>query len=166
MHTHTESSALPQGIPKPGLKDYERSDVAVKWVFGFIVALFLGGIALHLLIAWQLNRLRKQPPPADQWARTGQVRLPELVERKFPRLQIAPPADLKAFRAREEAQLHSYGWVNRTSGVARIPIERAMSLLVEKQPGVGASNIQTGKSTLQLQQERVPNRLRESGESK
>jgi hypothetical protein len=164
MHMHTESSAMPQGMPKPGLKGYERSDVAVKWVFGFIAALFLGGIALHFVIAWQLERLRKQSPPADQWARTGQVRSLDLVQQKVPRLQISPPAELQAFREREEAQLHSYGWINRTAGVARIPIERAMNLLVEKHLGVGTSNIQTGKSVLQLQQERVPYRARESRE--
>src|SRR5436190_18641663 len=128
MRTHTEISALPQGIPRPGLKGYERSDVAVKWVFGFILAFFLGGLAIHFITAWQLNRLRRQPPPADQWA-GGQTRSVEFTEQKFPRLQISPPADLQVFRARQEALLHSYGWVNRTAGVARIPIERAINLL-------------------------------------
>ena len=35
-------------------------------------------------------------------------------------------------RAREDAVLTTYGWVDRNTGVARIPIERAMDLLVER----------------------------------
>jgi hypothetical protein len=50
-----------------------------------------------------------------------------------PRLQVAPAEDLRALRAREEEVLRTYGWVNREKGVVRIPIERAMELLVERE---------------------------------
>lgn len=43
-----------------------------------------------------------------------------------PALQINAPADLAAHRAAEQWQLTSYGWVDRQTGVVRIPIERAM----------------------------------------
>jgi hypothetical protein len=36
-------------------------------------------------------------------------------------------------RAQEEAWLESYGWVDKPSGVVRIPIERAMELMVERE---------------------------------
>ena len=49
-----------------------------------------------------------------------------------PRLQVEPRLDLDQLRAGEEAKLHSYGWVDRDAGVVRLPIERAMDLLVEK----------------------------------
>jgi hypothetical protein len=35
--------------------------------------------------------------------------------------------------ASEEKTLHSYGWVDKSAGVVRIPIDRAMELMVEKQ---------------------------------
>ena len=35
-------------------------------------------------------------------------------------------------RAAEQEELQSYGWVNRTDGVVRIPIDRAMQLLAEE----------------------------------
>ena len=42
---------------------------------------------------------------------------------------------LQELRAAEQRELETYGWINRTDGVVRIPVERAMELLVkESQP--------------------------------
>lgn len=49
-----------------------------------------------------------------------------------PRLQSNPPADMRTFRAQEDAALHSYGWVDQSAGVVRIPIERAMKIVAEE----------------------------------
>lgn len=49
-----------------------------------------------------------------------------------PRLQSAPRKDLERLRAEEDAVLSSYGWVDPSAGVARIPIERAMTLWAER----------------------------------
>ncbi len=48
-----------------------------------------------------------------------------------PRLQAHPQDDLAALRRRETQKLQTYEWIDRSSGVARIPIERAMQLLAE-----------------------------------
>jgi len=48
-----------------------------------------------------------------------------------PRLQSDPPLELERLRAEEKARLETYGWVNREQGIARIPIERAMDLVIE-----------------------------------
>jgi hypothetical protein len=50
----------------------------------------------------------------------------------MPREQPDPRIDLKALREREDRELASYGWVNRPAGIVRIPIERAMQLIVER----------------------------------
>jgi len=50
-----------------------------------------------------------------------------------PRLQDAPLADLEALRAREDAELERWGWADREAGRARVPIARAMELLVERE---------------------------------
>ena len=47
-------------------------------------------------------------------------------------LQTAPWVDLKAFRAGQEAHLHGYSWVDESSGVARIPIDKAKEMLLKK----------------------------------
>ena len=59
-----------------------------------------------------------------------------------PRLQASPPIDLREMRAAEDQLLHHYSWVDRDKGVVRIPIERAMDLLVQhglaSRPAAGA----------------------------
>jgi hypothetical protein len=166
MPTPTENSALPQGVPQPTVEGYEKSDLPVKWIFGFFALLFLGGVVVQAFIAWQLSDLRGKPPRTDQWpaARPGSMMPPG----NFPTLQVSPPTDLEAFRAREEAELNSYGWVNRTAGVARIPIGVAMDLLLQKGLPVrqATNNIQAGKSNLELQRERPLRRESETGGNK
>ena len=49
-----------------------------------------------------------------------------------PPLQSAPPLDLAALRAEKHALLSQYAWIDRAHGVVRIPIERAMALLVAR----------------------------------
>jgi hypothetical protein len=67
-----------------------------------------------------------------------------------PRLIVTPAADLEKFRAREDEELKSYTWIDRKSGIVRIPIDRAMELIVQRGlPPAGAN-----KTPLQLMQER------------
>ncbi|PBB18048.1 hypothetical protein [Mesorhizobium sp. WSM4313] len=47
-----------------------------------------------------------------------------------PGLQAAPRQDLTAFRAEEDRQLKTLGWVDRNAGIARIPIDDAMWAVV------------------------------------
>jgi hypothetical protein len=47
-----------------------------------------------------------------------------------PQLQSRPREDLAEYQAREQARLSTYGWVDRNAGVVRIPVERAMDLLI------------------------------------
>jgi hypothetical protein len=49
-----------------------------------------------------------------------------------PRLQIAPGEDLGMMNEANRQKLDNYGWVDRSSGVARIPIERAMDIVVDQ----------------------------------
>jgi hypothetical protein len=49
-----------------------------------------------------------------------------------PRLQVFAPKDLKQYKAEQGEILNSYGWVDQKAGVVRIPIDRAMDILVQK----------------------------------
>src|SRR2546426_11208283 len=49
-----------------------------------------------------------------------------------PRLQSSPVRDMEELRAREDSVLTSYGWVDRQAGIGRIPIDRAVELVLEK----------------------------------
>jgi hypothetical protein len=49
-----------------------------------------------------------------------------------PRLQVVPAQDLQQMRAAEEAVLSSYGWVDEAAGFIRMPIDRAIELLLAR----------------------------------
>ena len=49
-----------------------------------------------------------------------------------PRLQVSAPKDLKQYKAAQGEILNSYGWVDQKAGVVRIPIDRAMDILLQK----------------------------------
>jgi hypothetical protein len=49
-----------------------------------------------------------------------------------PQAQATPDETLKVLRATEEAMLTTYGWVDRANGVVRIPIDRAIDLLLQR----------------------------------
>lgn len=148
-------STKPQGSQQPAGKGYERRDINAKWIFGIVGFLLIAGLVVHFCLAGIVERLERKPTPTDQW--TGTRRDGGTGENKsFPRLQLAPPEDLKRFRAREDEELNSYGWIDRTAGVVRIPIGRAMELVLQRglptRSGTDAGPL--GPSSYQLQQER------------
>jgi hypothetical protein len=49
-----------------------------------------------------------------------------------PAMLVDEPTALGAFRKHEEEILQGYGWVDEAAGTARIPVERAKELLLEK----------------------------------
>jgi hypothetical protein len=49
-----------------------------------------------------------------------------------PRLQQSPPIDLREMRGAEDQLLHHYSWADRDKGIVRVPIDRAMDLLVQR----------------------------------
>ncbi|MDH4070893.1 MAG: hypothetical protein OEV30_10770 [Ignavibacteria bacterium] len=49
-----------------------------------------------------------------------------------PRIEANPNRTWEQFRAREDSVLFSYRWIDRESGIAQIPVERAMEIVLEK----------------------------------
>lgn len=56
-----------------------------------------------------------------------------------PRLQPHPQADLAEFRAQKEALLSGYAWTDAQHDYARIPIQRAMQIYVQRHAHAGAA---------------------------
>jgi hypothetical protein len=134
-------------VPKVTHKGHELTDVHAGWIFGIVFFLAVSGIMVHLLMREML------------WPATPSVSAPS-VAATFPRLQISPPRDLAAFRAQEDAELNTYGWINRTAGVARIPIDQAMNLLLQRGlPARQSTNqVKTGNSIYDLMLQRSSQR--------
>jgi hypothetical protein len=104
-------------------------DVQVRPIATFAVGLImLTGVVL-LLMGWLFQyfaaRQAQLDVPVSPLAVT-QEGPPE------PRLEVVLDQALREVRADEQATLHSYGWVDQQAGTVRIPIDRAMSLLMER----------------------------------
>lgn len=113
-----------------GETGHEQRDVRFAPVLvaaGLIVAMTLfavvGMIAVFDVLA---EREARRSNPANPLAGVVNKLPPE------PRLQALPILDLDALRASEAEILETYEWIDEPAGVARIPIERAMELVVQR----------------------------------
>jgi hypothetical protein len=152
----TKPSATPQGR-QPGV-GHEQTDARAGWIFGILFFLGISGLALHFIVAGLQNAFQTQSPPSDRWPAMTQARKSATAwTNRFPPLQVSPPVDLDAFHAREEDQLSSYGWVNRTAGIVHIPITQAMDVVAKHglPTREGTNRPAIGPSSWELQQQRA-----------
>ena len=49
-----------------------------------------------------------------------------------PRIEEHPAIEIQHLRSQEDQTLSTYGWVDRSKGVVRIPIDRAMELQMQR----------------------------------
>lgn len=110
---------------------HETSDLSIAAVGGFAAALLVALAIIVVAVSWlevgfSGLPVRLGPPAAGLEDQPSAPLPPE------PRLQAVPGQELQDLRAREEAQLERYQWIDRAAGRVRIPIERAMDLLAER----------------------------------
>jgi hypothetical protein len=123
----TKQSAPATDHPPAG---HEASDVAIRGIVRFGIGLAVATVVV-LVAMWGLFRVllhredRVDVPVPAMVAASLRRTPPE------PRLEANPLEPRRRMRAREDAVLTTYGWVDRQTGVARIPIGRAMELLVK-----------------------------------
>jgi len=116
---------MPDDQPKHG---HETSDASIRnlLIFGaglslvVIAGLVVSRVVFHYFVGHQ-----GLGPPASPFEDVRTLP-PE------PRLQVAAPKDLKGYKAAQDEILNGYGWVDRQAGVVRIPIERAMDILLRR----------------------------------
>ena len=111
-------------------KGYETEDLSIRGmtIFGIGIAVILLVTAGVILLMFNFfddqNQARQRPmPPQVENLNTAPP---------APRIQRLPGEDYARLRARAEADLTSYGWVDEANGVVRIPVEQAMELLLER----------------------------------
>lgn len=108
---------------------YEKSDLSIKAIVGFGVALTVVVVAALFAMEWMFGFLAAREDRRDVRPSPLAASRPAVPE---PRLQVDAVRDMKTLRAQEDAILTSYRWVTKEAGTARIPIDRAMQLLVER----------------------------------
>lgn len=121
------SEIIPGRIETPPPPSHETRDADTRklaWmgvamvalvVFGFIVT----EIAFHVFVG-----IRPIKPPTALFTRS-QMPPPPLI-------QEHSGGELARYLEGQDQLLDTYGWVNRKAGIVRIPISRAMALLLQK----------------------------------
>ena len=108
---------------------FEKEDVKEPSVFWFgvwILAVMVGvAFALKPLYNFFVESEDATQPPAA----TVLPPEPGALAPPLPHLQVTPQLDLQTLRAREDAILESYAWVDKERGIARIPVEEAMKIV-------------------------------------
>jgi hypothetical protein len=150
---------------------YEQSDVKIAGILVFITALSIFVVVTAVLcygIGKVINaRMDREDGPNSKWTKTVDIRqlgnLPnnpdmqnkvaELTQQfPTPRVQIDDGnQDVADLHAREDILLDNYSWADAAHTKVRIPIERAMEVLVERKmlqvaPEVQAAPLMTGDS--------------------
>jgi len=104
-------------------------ELNLKAIIGFAVGLLIL-CAASAVALWYFSGLLRgyyeaqdPPPPVLEAARANHTP-------PGPSLQADPIAEIKALRDREDEVLEGYGWVDEAGGIARIPVERAITLTV------------------------------------
>ena len=110
---------------------HETTDVDIRGILSFGVGLIVVGFFVAFIV-WVLfryfdSREAHRVAPEYPLAATQEKREPP-----EPKLQVGPREDLEELRRQEDQILDSYGWVDKNAGVARIPIEEAMKLVVQR----------------------------------
>jgi len=121
---------------------YERSDArhsaVVLWSIVLTVGAVLSAFAVFFYYKYALHRIEERN-------RTGSE-LPGLrvhLTNETPQLQLAPQIDLAAYHEAENAMVNSYGWVSKEAGIVRLPVQRAMELMLERGFPSDAADAQT-----------------------
>lgn len=118
-------------------RGHEGVGINFRVIGGVAIGIVLSAIVIHvallLLMGFYERQTEAERGPGATFA-SPEGRFPE------PRLQIAPDRDLQRLRETEEDFLERYAWVDRSRGLIRLPIRRAMELLA-------SPSVPTGRRT-------------------
>lgn len=119
-----------QYLETPPGSTYEHTDAHVGPMVKFAIWLVVSTIIIQVGLAamyWLLIRESAERADTQRYPLAVNGRLPA-----EPRLQQFPRNEIYEFRMKEEAELHSYGWVDKGAGTVHIPIEDAMRLMLQR----------------------------------
>ena len=125
--------------------EYEHEDLGSRGIFVFLTALAVSGIIIYFIIVamyafldkYEKSQMTMASPLVTTPGSIARIVTQDDMDKTFkdngaPMLETDERTELRKFLMDQENQLNSYGWVDEKAGVAHIPIERAMELIVQK----------------------------------
>ena len=116
--------------PPDASAGYEKSDASIGGLlqFGFWLAVVI--VVTLFSMAWAFKYF-SGIAPLGQPAAPSAVVNPNLRQLPpSPRVQPLPHEDLVDYCQQQEQEVNTYGWVDHQAGIVRIPISRAMDLVL------------------------------------
>lgn len=102
------------------------ANVPALTAFGAAIVLTIAATMLFCFVVFRIyQNTIPLGPPAAPYASSRQLP-PE------PRLQSSPRMDLENYLNTQRNEIDGYSWVDRQNGIVRIPVERAMELLLKQ----------------------------------
>ncbi len=145
--------------------EFEREDLGTRGVFAFMIGLAVIGVVIYFIIVgmysfldnYERSRMATASPLETTKGAMSRVVTQADMDKAFkdngaPMLEVIEGVDLRKDLINQEDRLNSYGWVDEKAGVAHIPIERAMELIVQRklpvypQGSADASGTAVGKA--------------------
>lgn len=108
---------------------HESSDINVR---GVVFAAMALGIVMFIAVGIVTGLFVYLRRATNQAQGPTSMVLQETVLPPEPRIQRDPEGELRAMREQEARILDDYRWVDKDAGVARIPIDRAMTVALER----------------------------------
>ncbi len=119
---------------------FEQEDLSSKSALYFLAGLVLVGLVVYLVVFGMYRFLDSyatahQPPMSPMVTPQADTRAvtPENAETfPQPRLEENERTQLRSFIEDQDRKLATYDWVDKDRGTVRIPIDRAMELIVQR----------------------------------
>jgi hypothetical protein len=118
--------------PTPPGAGFEHTDIDPGVGYRFAVWLAVAMALSAALVYGTFLYLGSRAAAHDEAARTYPLAQGVSQEPPAPRLQTQPFKDIYQLKTEQRGVLTSYGWVDKSSGVVHIPIDRAMELTLQR----------------------------------
>lgn len=128
---HANEHDLEYGPTPPGA-NYEHTDIDVSVGYKFALWLSVAMVISFALVYGVFWFFEGQERAAEQAAQRFPLAAGVTREMPSPSLQVQPFKDVYLLRQEQQQRLESYGWVDQAGGVTRIPIDRAMELMIQR----------------------------------
>ena len=125
--------------------EFEREDLGTRGVFAFMIGLAVFGVVIYFIIIgmysfldnYERSQMATASPLVTSKGAMSRVVTQSDMDKTFkdngaPMLETNERGQFRDFLMNQENQLNSYGWVDEKDGVAHIPINRAMELIVQR----------------------------------
>ena len=143
---------MPHRHHEPGEEDplhnvdveHEHSDINLRAVIGSAIVLIVV-VTVSQLLMWGLFVVFEKQAAANEPALSPLAASPASMPKNQmgtavftpetiagPQLLTNEPMNLQQQRDKEQKVLHGYGWVNQGAGIARMPIDEAKKLILER----------------------------------